>query len=174
MSRSVVQFFNLRRSLVLMTALPVLTAIGLPAHADGLLKVEQTVFGMDCAPCAYGIQKGVMALPGVKQATVNLNTGVASVVLAPDSPTTLVQIRRVILEHGFTPKQAAVTLSGELQQNTGRYWLTASGTRYLLSATKPGILGTLKPGEHVVVEGQVAAGQDRNPVVSVLRVTVSS
>lgn len=168
MSRRVAQFLY-SRSLVLLAALPILVALDLPAHADGLLKVEQTVFGMDCAPCAYGIQKGVMALPGVKQATVNLNTGVASIVLAPDSPTTLAQIRKVILEHGFSPKQARVMLSGELQQNTGRYWLIAGGTRYLLSATKPGILSTLKPGEHIVVEGQIAAGHEQDSAVTVTR-----
>ncbi|MGH8378928.1 MAG: heavy-metal-associated domain-containing protein [Gammaproteobacteria bacterium] len=151
-------------------ALLLLAVASLPAHADGLLTVRQTIFGMDCAPCAYGIQKGVLALPGVKQATVNLNTGVATIMLKPDSPTTLAQIRKVILDHGFTPKEAVVTLSGELEQNAGRYYLMAAGTRYPLTAAKPGILSTLKPGEHVVVEGQAVTAQDKNLLITVTHV----
>ena len=83
------------------------------AAADGLRYVRQSVFGMDCAPCAYGVEKGLRALPGVQEVTVSLNEGYAEADLAADSSTTLTQIREAIRKNGFTPKQATLRIEGE-------------------------------------------------------------
>jgi copper chaperone CopZ len=93
----------------------VLLTLSSQAFAGGLLRVKQTVFGMDCAPCAYGVEKGLKALPGVKTVKVSLNEGYTEATFAPDSRTSLLDVRNVIRKNGFTPKDAQVELEGELQ-----------------------------------------------------------
>lgn len=170
MSHISVRWFNARPLLPVGAAL-LLASVGLPVHAAGLLKVEQTIFGMDCAPCAAGIQKGVMALPGVKRATVNLNTGQASIVLAADSPTTLQQIRTVILHHGFTPRQAIVTAAGRIVKDGGQYYLNLdNNVRYqlLFPADKKALIPPM--GQDAIVSGKIStpnAGAAPAPVLIV-------
>src|SRR5205807_1431974 len=85
-----------------------------PAWADRLVKVEQTVFGMDCAPCAYGAQKNLSKLPGVTKVDVSMNDGKAVIEFSPESTTTLAQIREVLIHGGLTPKDALVTVEGRI------------------------------------------------------------
>src|SRR5689334_20253187 len=96
------------------SALALSLGIVLSAQADGLLEVKQTIFGMDCAPCAYGVQQRLKKLPGVTQVDVSLNDGIASIQVAPDSPVTLAQMHDVLVDGGFTPKQATVTVEGRI------------------------------------------------------------
>lgn len=41
------------------------------AEANGLLEVEQAIFGMDCAPCAYGVERSLKRLPGAQRVQVS-------------------------------------------------------------------------------------------------------
>lgn len=61
---------------------------------------------MDCAPCAYSVQKNLEALPGVESAKVSLNDGMVDVKLKPGSGVTVTKIQQVIKDAGFTPKEA--------------------------------------------------------------------
>jgi len=132
-----------------------LLGLTLPAYADGLLEVKQTIFGMDCAPCAYGVQQRLKKLPGITKVDVSLNDGVASIEIAPDSAVSLVQIHDVLVDGGFTPKQAAVTVVGHLTKDGDR-WLLVSGTnRYALVPPSSGASGW-QPDTAVQVQGEVA------------------
>ena len=71
-----------------------------------LAEVKQTVYGMDCAPCAYSVQKNLEALRGVESAKVSLNDGMVDVKLKPGSGVTVAKIQQVIKNAGFTPKEA--------------------------------------------------------------------
>lgn len=135
-----------------------LIGLALPTYADGLTRVEQRIFGMDCAPCAYGIEQGLKRLSGVTDVRVSLNEGVAVVALAPDSTTSIESIRKVIRENGFTPKAAQVVVTGKLIQADGRTWLEASGLpRYQITGVTKDIeaaLGARSSGS-VQIEGEV-------------------
>jgi len=110
-----------------------LTWLSVASYADGLVTVEQRIYGMDCAPCAYGTERALGKLAGVEAVTVSLNDGEAALQFADDSPTMLADIREIIRNNGFTPKEAIVTVAGELERNgdmlvlatrkTGRYAL---------------------------------------------------
>lgn len=133
-----------------------LIGMAMTAHADGLLKVQQTIFGMDCAPCAYGVQQRLKKLPGITQVVVSLNDGIASIEVAPDSPVTLEQIHDVLVDGGFTPKQAAVTVEGRIAKE-GEHWLLVSGSsKYTLAFPAAGAPAELHPDAHVKIQGQVA------------------
>jgi len=125
-------------------AMALLTA---PVFADGLREVDQTIFGMDCAPCAYGIEQGLSKLSGVTAVRVSLNEGRAVAQLAPESTTTLAQIREVIRHNGFTPKDANVTLVGRLVRDGERWWIDAGqGGRWLLDAPDHTLPDAQTPG----------------------------
>jgi len=131
---------------------PLMLVLGLtgfavtPAWADGLREVDQTIFGMDCAPCAAGVEKGLSKLPGVTSVRVSLNEGKAVALLAPDSTTTLAQIREVIRHNGFTPKDASVTVVGRLVRDGKRWWIDAGlAGRWLLEAPDLTLLDVQTP-----------------------------
>jgi copper chaperone CopZ len=137
------------------------------ARADGLLKVEQTVFGMDCAPCAYGLQKGLSKLPGATKVDVSLNDGSATVEFGPNSATTFSQVHDVIVNGGFTPREAIVTASGHITIEGGQLFLVENpAERFLLIVPQGMDTGSLKAGAAVTVQGQVAAETSSSPVQS--------
>lgn len=122
--------------------------------------MEQTIFGMDCAPCAHGVEQGLKKLPGVTDVRVSLNEGRASVAFAANNSTTLESIRKVIRDNGFTPKSARVTVTGTLVRTDGETWLEATGMpRYRLAASNDAIEAALRArpnGASVTVQGEIA------------------
>lgn len=104
------------------------------AWADGLRELDQTIFGMDCAPCAAGVEHGLRKLDGVTSVRVSLNEGKALVTLAPDSRTTLAQIREVIRHNGFTPKDARATFVGRVMRQGDQRWIDTGSGRFMLEA----------------------------------------
>lgn len=137
-------------------------ALGLPAagSAQGLLHARQMIFGMDCAPCAFGVEKGLKALPGVAADTVvvSLNEGYAELALTRGATTSLADIRRVISNNGFTPRQAEVRMEGELRL-APQARLQAGTTSYALhfdGAAESEVPDGWAPPQPVVVTGTVA------------------
>lgn len=109
-------------------------ALSAPAAWAELRKVDQTVYGMDCAPCAYGVEKGITKLDGVESATVSLNDGVAVVELVAGNELSIADIQRVVSDGGFTPQDARVEVAGKLFRKGGKLQLvTEDGTRYDLT-----------------------------------------
>jgi len=78
-----------------------------PASAE-LLKVEQEIYGMDCAPCAYGMEKSLKKMDGVKKVKVSLNKGTAIIDLKPGNEVTIEQIKEIVRRNGFTPKETRI------------------------------------------------------------------
>lgn len=151
------------RRILIFTALLALSAA---AGADGLVTVQQTVFGMDCAPCAYGMQKGLGKLPGVAKVDVSLETGVASVQFDPGSTATLAQVRDVVLHGGFTADKTLLTVQGSVSLVDGRVLLDdGTAEKYQLDGLSAAQMATLKPGTKVQAQGQVQSVAQGGPVV---------
>ncbi|MGH8677442.1 MAG: heavy-metal-associated domain-containing protein [Burkholderiales bacterium] len=137
-----------------------------PAMATAaLLEVEQSVFGMDCVPCAYGVEKSLKKLDGVTTVRVSLNAGMVTITLAADNQLSLDQIRQRILDNGFTPKEAIVRVFGTLDSGGSQLRLTTSAnTSYLLAPYATvgeavwGKLKLIRTGSEVEVRGRVEAG----------------
>jgi copper chaperone CopZ len=106
------------------------------ASAEGLIEVKQIVYGMDCAPCAHGVEKGLEKLEGVEDASVSLNEGYAALTLSHDNSVTLEKIHQIIRDNGFTPKRAEVVAIGTLARSANDQLLltTGSNQRFALAA----------------------------------------
>lgn len=135
-------------------------ALAVPSFG-ALRKVDQSVFGMDCAPCAYGVEKGLKKLDGVKDVKVSLNKGDAVIELKRDNKINMEEIRKVITNGGFTPKDAKVEVSGKLRHEGQNLVLaTENSTQYRLSSTDQAKdvwnkLRKMADGAQIVVKGDV-------------------
>lgn len=155
--------------------LTALTFLGGASYAEGLVTVEQRIYGMDCAPCAFGTERALGKLAGVEAVTVSLNDGEAVLRFADQSPTTLAEIHAVIRNNGFTPKEAVVTVIGELERSGDTLVLaTRNADRYVL---EPGAgeaawraLDAAADGAAVEVRGEVGERPDADGLPR-LRVT---
>ena len=112
-----------------------LTFGGAKASA-ALIEVHQTIWGMDCVPCAYSMEKALQKLPGVQHVTVSLNQGNAVLKLAADNQVTLAKIQQTVRDSGFTPKSATVKVSGTLKRDDGEWRLEVGKASYTLKPSK--------------------------------------
>lgn len=134
----------------------------LKGHAQ-LLEVKQTVFGMDCAPCAYGLEKRILQLNGVQSALVSLNDGLLTANLEKDNQLTLQRIRNAVKESGFKAKEASITVAGTLIKNeSGNYILkTGAGEHFILKAENQSILDDVsKTKGHLTITGKAETSNE--------------
>lgn len=71
-----------------------------PAFADELYKIQ--VYGLNCPYCAYGVQKKIEAIHGVKSVDVNLPKGLVTVRTADGVTLRPDEMTWVINAAGFT------------------------------------------------------------------------
>lgn len=137
----------------------VLAVFGTNITTAQISKVDQEVFGMDCAPCAYGLERGLKKLDGVEKVKVSLNEGKAYLNLAADNPLSLQKIHDEVKNNGFSARESEVSLKGTLAKNNNQLILKVNQESFLISPeSAPNALDKikiLKEGESVKVEGKV-------------------
>ncbi|MEQ8551689.1 MAG: heavy metal-associated domain-containing protein [Cyclobacteriaceae bacterium] len=137
-----------------------LTIFSLSGVMAQLVKVDQEVFGMDCAPCAYGLERGLKKMDGLESVRVSLNDGKAYLKLASDNELTLQKIQEVVKSNGFSARNAEVTLKGELLKEGNVWTIKVNGETFNVSDdTNSDILSKLNPG-NIQLKGLVKDGED--------------
>lgn len=143
-----------------------------------LIKVDQTVYGMDCAPCAYGLEAGLKRIDGVANVKVSLNEGKAHLSLVPDNTLTLQRIQTEIKQNGFSAREAEILLQGTLVEEPDNWVIKNPDESYRISEksdqTAFARLREEIPGTRVKVKGKVAhkTGKTAGPVWELLLVSV--
>jgi copper chaperone CopZ len=66
-------------------------------------------------------------IEGVDSVTVSLNEGVANIELKTGNIVDPERIRQVVRDNGFTPKDAAVSVTGRVTERDGQLLLTVTG-----------------------------------------------
>lgn len=138
-------------------------ALLVPFSAQAQLQeVQQTVFGMDCAPCAHAMETRLGALEGVSDVSVSLNEGLATIELETDNTVTLGAIREAVVQAGFSAEGATIRLTGVLKEEDGRHILaTSAGETYVLGVTGDDVsVRETDNGTRVAVIGRVPAGAE--------------
>lgn len=131
-----------------------------PTQAQ-LQKIEQTVFGMDCAPCAHAMEQSLGAMEGVETVSVSLNDGLATIELTDTNSVAYTGIRKTVNNGGFSPRDATLEVRGTVQQEKGQWILkTPAGEEYVLQPGQEGTSGKsslqdLEPHQRVTVTGQI-------------------
>jgi len=128
-----------------------------------LLEVKQTVFGMDCAPCAYGLEKRINQIDGVQSASVSLNDGLLTTNLKKENKLTLQRIRKAVEESGFKAKEANITVVGTVTRNeSGNLVLeTRAGEQFILEAENKHKLDDIsKTKDAITVTGEAETSDE--------------
>jgi copper chaperone CopZ len=137
--------------------------IFLPAEKSEaqIMELDQIIFGMDCAPCAKGVENRMKRMDGVQSAVLDLNKGEASLMFTGQHTTSLQQIQKSIIDGGFSPKEARIKVRGTLQQEGGAWQLiTESGDLFLLEEADANFLAS-NNGQKIIVEGTVAENEGK-------------
>ena len=122
-----------------------------------LLEVKQTVFGMDCSPCAHGLEKRIKKMDGIQSASVSLNNGLLTAMLKNDNMLTLKEIRNAIENSGFKAQKADIVAQGSLiKRDENSFVLKVdSGEQFLLITDDQNNLNNyLENNQLVVVFGE--------------------
>ncbi|MES1944486.1 heavy metal transport/detoxification domain-containing protein [Salinisphaera sp. PC39] len=145
-----------------------LVALASTPAAASLRQVQHEIRGMDCAPCAYGMQKSLRKLDGVEDVQVSLNDAMGTLTLAPGNEVTFEQIRDVIRKGGFKPMAATARVAGALKRDGDQVILTTeSGQEYRLEIAKDARdalskrLQAFSEGSRILVTARVPAGTEQ-------------
>lgn len=139
-----------------------------PGSADAqLVRVSQTIYGMDCAPCAHAVERRLHALDGSPTVELSLNRGVAELQFeSPDHRATLKEIRRSVRESGFSAREARIRAEGTLEPGADSPLLrTPAGEVFVLveSPESPDAIQALEAqsqGDRLGISGKVDADAD--------------
>jgi outer membrane lipoprotein-sorting protein len=71
-------------------------------------------------------------LPGVESVDVSLERAMTDLRLRPGNTVTLDQLRKVIKNNGFNPKEADITVVGKISERDGQPVLSVTGTESVL------------------------------------------
>jgi copper chaperone CopZ len=82
--------------------------------------------------CAHVVHVALKKMPGVESVDVSLNKGLATVRLRAGNTLSVQQFWQTIHHNGYTPKNTAVSLRGELVNAKGQMKLKITGTNEVL------------------------------------------
>jgi len=140
----------------------IIAVLGTFSSNAQIQKVDQEVFGMDCAPCAYGLERGLKKMEGLQNVRVSLNDGKAYLKLSENNNLSLRQIQEEVEENGFSAKNAEVVIEGKLINKNGGFELQTGAETYSIVNSSSGDLNSkLKPGA-VKLKGIVQDEEDGN------------
>ena len=105
----------------------------------------------------------VEKLDGVESVKVSLNEGRVVIRFAPDNSLTIAELRRAIRNQGFSPREATLTFSAQVEMRGGGLVaiVPGSGVTYAVTAA-PEVRELLSgaAGSTLVLEGEVAMDVD--------------
>ena len=106
---------------------------GIGTISGQIARVDQEVYGMDCAPCAYGLERGFKKMDGLQEVRVSLNDGKAYLGLAEINDLTLRSIQEEVKKNGFSAKKAEVVLMGNATKEDGQWYIETDNERFAVS-----------------------------------------
>jgi len=71
-------------------------------------QLEVDISGMSCKFCVRNVEKNLLKLDGIKRITVNLDKGIARIVMTSGKQGDVKKIKELILKSGFTPSDVRV------------------------------------------------------------------
>ena len=66
-------------------------------------RLEVDIAGMSCKFCVHNVEKNLSKLEGVEKVSVNLDKGIALIVMSSGKKADIKQIKKLVKKAGFTP-----------------------------------------------------------------------
>lgn len=136
--------------------------LGIGTISGQIAKIDQEVYGMDCAPCAYGLERGLKKMDGLENVRVSLNDGKAYLGLAEKNELTLRSIQEEVKKNGFSAKKAEVALMGNATKEDGQWFIETDNERFAVSQSTPTELVQKLAVGRTSVSGTVQDEEDDN------------
>ena len=123
----------MRKIVMTMSSIVLLASIS-PAQIS---QVTVKVDGLACAFCAYGLQKGLKRVEGVRDVKVYVDAGKAELQFKKGVPAGLEEIAPTVKKAGYTPAEIRIEATGRLVDWNGRPALAidGSGEKLLLNGS---------------------------------------
>jgi copper chaperone CopZ len=138
----------------------IIALLGTLSSKAQIQKIDQEVYGMDCAPCAYGLERGLKKMDGLQNVRVSLNDGKAYLELSENNSLSLNQIQEEVKKNGFSAKKAEVVIEGKLVNKNGGFELETGTETYIIDTSISDDLNSrLKPGK-ITLKGIVQDVED--------------
>ena len=116
--------------------------------------------------CAHVVDVALKKVVGIESVEVSLNKGLATVKLNPGNAVSVQQLWELIHKNGYTPKNTAVSVRGEIANVNGILQLKVSGTKDMVAlavdSKNPAAFAdaSKKAGQTVVVQGVMVPAKD--------------
>src|SRR6266568_6782829 len=110
--------------------------------------------------CAHIVNVALSKLPGVASVDVSLNNALATVKMKPGNKLSVRQLWQLLHEKGYTPKDTAVLVRGELLGSAERPQLKVTGTGEVIALTGATSAASTRVGQTVVAQGVMIPGKD--------------
>lgn len=151
----------------------------------GFLSAQLDVNGLTCPFCAFGIEKKLLDVPGVRAVEVFLDEGRIALTFEPNSEATVDDLERAVKKAGFELSGLSIETDGEvLWEGRGDFRLVAHpGMTFRLVEAIDGregpvsektlrrLSGTDKSiGEWLIVEGAVAERDAHEPLLVIRKI----
>lgn len=131
--------------------------------------------------CAHAVSVALKGVAGVESVDVSLGEGVATIALAPANEVTVEQVREIVRDNGFSPKETEVRVVGRLVADPAGLMLAAAGTAQPFELREhpdaAGVLDRLRDtglAGGVVIAGVVPESAAADPPVRVILVRAFS
>ena len=96
----------LKKVLTLVVMGLLFTVMVVPAHAqDSSTQISIRVDGLSCPFCAYGLEKKLNRLEGTEKVRLDIDRGVAEIMVAKGKTIEESELRQAVLDAGFTPRE---------------------------------------------------------------------
>ena len=123
-----------KRWLLVFSVVIFLTGTFLPRVAHSrILEVTVTVEGLACPFCAYGIEKKLKRVEGVRSIDVEMERGIVIITAENDRSVNIGQVPEAVEDSGFSLKQMKVRVTGTARKNGGKFLLQYGGPDELLT-----------------------------------------
>ena len=98
--------YVLKGSLTLILMGLLIVVLGIPAFAqDQVAQISIRVDGLSCPFCAYGLEKKLKRLEGAEKVWIDIENGVAEITVAEGKSILEENLKKAVLEAGFTPRE---------------------------------------------------------------------
>jgi len=83
------------------------------ALAQEQQQLEVKISGMSCKFCVRSVEKNLSKLEGIKDVSVNLDKGIAKIIMTPGKQGNANQIKELIKKAGFTPGDVRTVIDNQ-------------------------------------------------------------
>ena len=110
---------TIKRILSLLLSVIIVSAVPVESPAQ-IEEATVKVDGLSCPFCAYGLEKKLKKVEGVEKLEIKVDQGVAKLTVKEKKNLSIEDVKKAVVDGGFTPRDIAITVKGRISEHNGR------------------------------------------------------